>query len=312
MHKSKCLCISQNIEPTKIHKPVLYIVLIMLIAAILTFLNNVLKGIFIQVHGSNYPVFGYIPWVTFIVACITLYLFLFLRLFYSFQDSQYAMSSKAIKCHIIVLFVMTICIIIESIAYNLENDFILLVATLCSTLISTIGVIHLLIYFNRGLFGLIVAQKTLLFPPSILCVSSKSNSNISTLNEEENKRNVQKKQELNSAQKTLLVTVTKHTLLSSMIICNLFCFISILIILLISGAFKYDIIRKAYYWSFQILAELTTLFMWLSFNINDNHYYCLCGQCDICCKKICDMIATNKISKDNVDMENLAVPARSD
>lgn len=314
IYKSGCCCINMSkTEPAKINKPVLYTVVTMLIAAIFTFLNNLIKGIFIQLNGSDtYPIFGYIPWITFIIACIALYTFLFLRLFYSFKDSEFAMSSTAIKYHIFAISWMTICIIIEAIAYNLGSNFVLLLATLCSTLVSTIGIIHLLIYFNRGLFKLILTQKSLLVEASIMSksksISITPDNNIQSVDQQQKHRsNHIQSVDLNSAQKALLITVTKHNLLSSMIICNLFFFILILIILLISGAIKYDIIRRLYFWSFQVLAELTTLFMWLSFSINDTYYYCLCRQCDGCCAKLCDIIASHKINKNNNNQNHIDI-----
>eukprot|EP01084_Bolivina_argentea_P150156 262243_1 len=101
----------------------------------------------------------------------------------------------------------------------------------------------------------------------------------------------------NNAQKMLLRTITKHTVLYSLIIFMLIILIIIFTTFSITGLFNYEIFGAIYLFMTTINADLNVLFIYLGFPINKKHYYCLLLPIDKLCTRMCHSIASNKVTK---------------
>eukprot|EP01083_Nonionella_stella_P089540 249860_1 len=202
--------------------------------------------------ANKWDVFFLLNWIAFNIGFISLYLFVFLRLYHTFKETKYPISKNTNFYHILhmnlieVSFtIYALCDYIEAYPYNF-------VFAAVSVALLFFGLCHLEYLFNWRLFRLICECK---------------------LNPDDT---------LSKKQLLLLPVMVKHTVITSSILGTL------LIYVIINGiwafmAFWTDLEREdynIYNWSMSAQITVILISMLISFSAFRNWYMCLCSCCD--------------------------------
>ena len=206
-------------------------------------------------------------------AYISLYIFLVCRLYSTFKDSVFEIKSVVIKIYIgILMFSVSVgTVSLVLIVFGFDS-FILFLLTTALTFLQFCAIIHLLYSFNRGLFLWVLQERHLM---------------------------INEKIRFSNAQKVMMATARKHTLIGVSAI--LFGITAIM-----TSAFATIIDKepfhqassypnsKAYYAVFDgIIAcalNLMSFILFLGFSVNQAWYTRLCGSCDKRCDSLCEKL----------------------
>ena len=270
---------------------------------------------------DDYTIFFIIYSVLFSFGHLSFYIFMLLRVYYSFVDTKfhgsiYTISVKMIYCH---CFILLIDIVLYGFIWYFwsttwtstknVSKFIYLSITAGAFLLFSI--FHFIYTFNSKLllFTINLSNPTPTDTPSFPNMSSFDGGGI--IGRDRNSSNFSNKQE------RLLNAITKQTLLScySLFIIILLIILSIILFIIhkyannsMSILSKTETITNIFRWFLLIerCTEITSIFLSMSMNMNDNLYQCLCKKCHSSFKNQCNSFAQKKIIKQLLNKQNLS------
>ena len=221
----------------------------------------------------------YISAVADIGAEISIYLFIFGLLYYSFKDSAYnimAHKRYLIYIHLKNLAISCVSSVAAHIAYYLAEQTqigSILVAIHIITIIS--GEAHVILLFIKNLFELTVMQR-------------RTSIRLDTMQMNDEK---QTEIELNRRQLKLIRLITKLS--------NIFGITTMLVILLIPALIiaRYYHSLVIWYIVFGAVWIIVSFLLFLTMTVNDDIYYFCCNKCDHRLTKICVALSIREIRK---------------
>ena len=204
------------------------------------------------------------------------YMFMLSQLYYSFRSSMYRMSNCTFYLHGILCFLSELFFVTWAILDFIDVHPWKLYAVAISGFFFFVGISHLAYCFNRNLFLVMLHQR------KTISISTNYSFDI----------------ELTQQQLKVLQMIVKHTILSGF---QIGCYISCIVIvtslailnphnsLLFASVFRM--------WCLVMTIIVVSTCIYLSFVINKNLYWTLCGKCDNCCHAMCQKFAENKIAE---------------
>eukprot|EP01084_Bolivina_argentea_P077965 141467_1 len=248
----------------QILKPIQYTALIAMFSFICSYFSWL-----ISIYNSH-KIFSVIEYLTFAIGWLCLYLFMFYKLYHTFKDSVYKMSKTHICFHVIVAIFIPIwyCILFANKRMNTEIHVYLFLSAVGSIL-TLIGLLLLIISFNKNLFDVISLQD----------VIKSRNNNIGGMFESDNEDEYQSELVDTNNISSLLSVITKQTLLGSIMIIDMIIFVMLILILIMAKSDRNDIEWIMYEWCLGLVIIINCLCVFLGFKINEKQYVLLFKQC---------------------------------
>ena len=318
---------SKSSQGHKINNPIRIISTIQCISYLLSYLFIGIIFCF-PINSKYYIIFFIIYCSLFSIGHLSFYIFMLLRVYYSFVDTKfhgsiYTISVKMIYCHCFILFIDVILYIcIYYLWYTTEYINIFIVLSIIAGIFLLFSIFHFIYTFNSKLllFTINLSNPTQQPPPPPINTQSTNTTTINTTNidiilNNNNSNNNQRERNQSSfsqKQRALIEAITKQTLLS--------CFtLFIIIFLIIISIILYCIHRYSNISIFDKTETITNIFRWflliercteitsiyLSFIMNDNLYKCLCKKCHKSFQHQCHQLATKKIIKNLLIKQSL-------
>ena len=218
------------------------------------------------------------------IALISTYLFTESLLYYSFKGSSYEISKKVIYCHIlnIMLILSVVCITMtfRNILDGYQSNEYVSISIFISLL--GFGLLHFVYLFNSRLFKIVLTNHD---------YDNYSRS-----------RNISVASTVSSTQQMkLLKLITKFSVLTSIILIFLFITDIMGICVAIDMSFTdndHGIVLRMIYWFFySLFLMFGSLLIFLSFEMNNGCYQCLCRKCHEKFGQVCERMAQKSIEK---------------
>eukprot|EP01084_Bolivina_argentea_P027976 52029_1 len=221
----------------------------------------------------------FLTWIFFGLAFAFFYSCAVLRLYHSFEGSQFAITSTLIHYfHVFIIIVILISQILGAMfVYNNEtNNFYRYVIGITDTLLLFIGGLQLMYVFNNNLFNLILLQRK--HPHYYNMRDINDNFGI-----------------LNSMQILLLQAITKQTLLATIQIVTGMIFIIIIAPLALLNLKPSNPAYIVMTWIIGFAIWIIEICMYLGFPINHRRYELCCYKCDQKWRIMCERCAAKNI-----------------
>eukprot|EP01084_Bolivina_argentea_P251832 422526_1 len=271
IYKINCCRTSHQI---KIAKSILIVVLLLFGSFLIANLAGFILYVMFDEQNSNNSsvlyMIVYSLWGLFnVIGFVSSYSFLVIRLYYTYQNSIYKMTKKSIYLHsfIAILMMITVPIIMYSFYISHVAFFII---TGSGSIFMFFGLFALIYSFNKNLFFLVLKEKR----------NVVNNVNI----------------QLSENQISMLKTVTKQTLLGSILLGGiLFLLFSSLILVAIVGN-NINVLLVIFPWFLLITVYATMPSIYLGLTMNEKEYFFCCGRCHYCCKGLCESFAEGRLT----------------
>ena len=218
--------------------------------------------------------FGGIVWsvlwsIFFAVGLFMLYFYFVLRMKHCFDGSVYAIPKYILYIHYSISVIVSLCALAFGILIGVGRFWFGALSILIYALFAVTGIIQMVYSFNTKLFHLIFEQRQ-----SIIS------------------RDDQLDTELNERQLKMIQVVTKQTVLITVPI--IYALILVLFLLIILPIIGFQEIRSVG-WAVVILMMMASLSAYLSFTKMQTAYDGMCGNCDSCMGKCCEILAERKL-----------------
>eukprot|EP01084_Bolivina_argentea_P119811 212403_1 len=211
-----------------------------------------------QFYYSTWGVLYLASWSLFNVAYIAMYLFVFLRLYFGFRNSRYAVSNKLIFGHIFLINIVEVIFAIQAIFHYADAHPYNILAASAAAILVVVGLLHLEYVFNQKL--------------NLLIVSARRN----TVTDENDG--------LSQKQLKLIPLIVKQTVISAFIcgIITLFVIINAIIgsiILAMDADEMLPVFAEIERWILVIVEIVVSTCIFLSFKANRVWYEAICKHC---------------------------------
>ena len=221
-------------------------------------------------YCGNTFVVRMISWAAFVLTLDSIYIFLLLQLYYTFQESVFRISKCQVFMHSINIAMLSVIFFPGFIIFEL---FFVWITSL------TIGYIHLLYKFNHNLFVLVLSQRK----------TSANTQKIGSI-------------QLNMRQIKLLSIIRKHAILGGFIIFSNLCLGVHLVTLHLLRYTRIMMFVDAVI--LHIFIIVAPLCLYLGFQQNESIYGKCCNLCDKKCKHICIVITEKGLNKQNDETQS--------
>ena len=234
----------------------------------------------------------YVTRVTLMLLTIySIYTILLLRLYHTFQESIYQISTRQLYMHVINVSITIITFIMSFYPFTPHKALIKEILVIWVILL-TMGYIHLLYTFNRNLFLLVLSQR------KSVVMSSKQNTDHDDTKIEP--------VELNERQINMLSTIRKHTILGSFMVFSNLCFASFLIFFY-ESVFVNPIASFFFMVIVHIFVITGPLCIYMGFEKNKDFYHKCCNLFDKTCTNICVTLAEKRLNQQTKRITSLTV-----
>ena len=263
------------------NKMVKYTAMIQLISFLLSYITWMIQVFIPQNQDALFYGFSSIMYITWAIGWVSIYAFMTLRLYHTFQDSIYSMSKRSIIFHATIIIIIPIWYLALVLEDHIVKDMQLyLIIAAIGFPIIFVGLSRLIWQFNRKLFQLIASQRR----------SIVTDEDIEPV--------------LTDRQLLTLGVMTKHTLLGTFTLS--FCLVFMLIISIVGLLqIEQDTAWIVYEWFLAVLVIVNIVCVYFGFSINKKEYDFCCYRCHWCCRNCCERCAERYMVKnDNAPRRN--------
>ena len=269
---SSCYKFCHRKKNVAVVKPIQYVSIIIMLSFISSYLFWLIS-IF-----DDHKIFDAIEYFSFAMGWFALYIFMFYRLYHTFQDSTYKMSKVHIYFHIIVAFFIPVwyCIMYGAKIYQEINSYLILSAI--GSILTLVGLLLLIITFNRNLFNAILLQEIVINRNSNLG-NIESSPDYDALSGDSSEYEYYQDERPKGDIDNLLTVITKQTLLGSIMTMGMILFVILIIILIMSKSDRDDTEWIIYEWFLGIVVIVNCLCIFFGFKMNEKAYKIFFKSC---------------------------------
>ena len=275
-------CKQRRANSGTILKPIQVTALIVMLSFLLSYMFW-LVTIF---NENDNIIFEMIENLSFSMGWFALYIFMFYRLYHTFKDSVYEMSKIHIYFHVIVSIFIPIWYYVMHLAkiFDRLQSFLLLAAVGCVLLL--IGLLLLIITFNKNLFNAILLKD----------IVNVENSNIARIESDDDDDDMDNIDDVSSIsydryddddndedetedENALLTVITKQTLLGSIMTISMMLFVLIIVMLIMTKTERNNTEWIVHEWFLGIVVIINCLCIFFGFKMNEKEYNILFQKC---------------------------------
>ena len=235
-----------------------------------------------------------IAWISLAIALVSYYLYHITALYIVYKESAFAISKKCLYTHLAIAILM----LITPPFLEIDPDNFILFYVIMIPLMFLLfgGLMHIMYKFNHNLFLIVLQDKQRLIElPATSPATPASTASTASLGDDiEKKAMAVASSQCNDS---LLDTITKQSLLSSIQI-SVILFIMIYTLVIFIGGWYSLTFRGINVWITQTIPLIISpTCLYLGFTMNNNIYQYICGKCHNKCKNKCNTIAAVKAAK---------------
>ena len=256
-------------------KPIQYGAMIVMLSFLLSY---ILWAIFIFTENGYIETMEYL---SFAMGWFSLYIFMFYRLYHTFVDSKYKMSKLHIVFHTIVSIFIPVWYCMIHLVHQLYDVInVCLLLSVCGWILSLIGLLLLIVTFNRNLFNAILMENIVFARNCNIQQSDDEEDEYSDDDEEERAyKRFKEKQEQEENMNNLLSVIARQTVLGSIMIIGMIVFVVMVVILLMYDTKRTDTQWIIYEWILGVDIIINCLCIFFGFKMNENTYIIVFKLC---------------------------------